>query len=86
MKRTEERMLIEKIMREGTFTLEKLAGLGGLSSDAAYSWSSRGTIPRRRTFARLADALEKKAATLLELAGEARRVAASDDPDGEATP
>jgi transcriptional regulator with XRE-family HTH domain len=79
MNRTEARVLIDRILKEGTFTLEKLADLGGLSPDAAYSWSSRGTTPRRSTFARLAVALEKKAQTLLELAEEARRLASTDD-------
>ena len=69
------RMIIQRVLSEGPFSMRQLADESSLSYDALRSWAADRRTPQPDNLKRLADAVEKRGARLHELAEQLRRAA-----------
>ncbi len=71
-------MLIEKVIRQGPFSMRDLADVAGVSRDALYSWAAKRRTPQPDSLRRLAAGLRERGEHLQELAAELERAAGAE--------
>lgn len=64
--------LIERVVKEGPFTLQQLALESGISYDSLYSWAKGRRVPRPENLKQLAGGVDRRIAILAELADALR--------------
>jgi transcriptional regulator with XRE-family HTH domain len=70
--------MIQKALKEGTFSLRDVAESIGGSYGTVREWSRGARTPTAENVGRLADAFDRRADLLRELAGRMRGAATSD--------
>lgn len=68
-------MIVQRALKDGTFSMRELAAASGLSYAALRAWSAGDRIPQRKSLRQLAEGLRKRGAHLEELAEELEKAA-----------